>query len=180
MKRSQLTLFILGEIGERIDRIRKIVDPIQAALIAPHLTLCREDELQGITPAMISARLSGQVMISLQFGRPEISDGHGLLLRCVSREEQFAQLRRQLLGIDARPLGPHITLAHPRNPRSVGNSLGVVDLEFPLEIRFARVTLIEQEIPGQAWTRVTEFALAEPVAAVRERPAHPRNSSARQ
>jgi hypothetical protein len=46
--RAQLTLFAAGSVAEGIEEVRKVLDPAQFNLIAAYVTLCREDELEGL------------------------------------------------------------------------------------------------------------------------------------
>jgi hypothetical protein len=138
------------------------LDPIQASLIPAHVTLCREDELGDMSCSDIETTLGipAAQVLTLQFGRPLAFQGHGLLLPCVAGEAQFRTLRELILTpAKARRHEPHITLAHPRNPKSDNNSLASA-LELPdgLSFRFCVVQLIEQA--GAApWRLVREFAL---------------------
>lgn len=57
---------------------------------------------------------------------------------------------------------PHLTLAHPRNPRAAGNDVAVAQrLPQPLAVRFAAVHWIAQA-SGQPWVIRASFALAPP------------------
>lgn len=161
--RRQLTLFATGEIAKRIDAVRRVVDPVQHALIPAHVTLCREDELASLSPTEIEKRVRrlAQGPLALRFGRAERFDGHGLLLRCIDGQADYQRLRVALLGSAAiRQSAAHLTLAHPRNPASAGNSLSAADL-LPAEfaLRFDTFWLIEQR-DGGPWTRCGEFRFA--------------------
>lgn len=146
--RSQLSLFVPPNIGVDIEAIRCIVDPVQHRLIPAHVTLCREDELTGIGLAELRARF-GQGRygpITLQFGPPERFGGHGMLLPCVGGTAAFQTLREVVLA--PRPVrshAPHLTLAHPRNPKAPANELhSAATLREGLRIPFDEVHLIEQ------------------------------------
>jgi hypothetical protein len=84
--------------------------------------------------------------LTLHFGRPEIVHGHGILLPCIAGQEAFHALREHVLGsMVIRHQAPHITLAHPRNPKSSENSLANANrLPELAAIRFAQIVLIEQ------------------------------------
>lgn len=160
--RRQLTLFVSPPWGPRLDALRCGLDPVQAALIASHVTLCREDEIEGITQPALFSRVESWTAgpISLAFGRAERFQGHGVLLPCEHDSGEFQRLRRWLLqDPDAREHGAHITLAHPRNPRSAGNTdAALAACPQALALQFASVALIEQR--GTApWTRVQEAML---------------------
>ena len=161
--RTQLSLYVPAGAGGELEAARRLLDPVQSQLIPAHVTLCRQDELAGISAAQLGQRLGDPrpKPLRLQFGRPERFDGHGVLLRCIGGAQAFQRLRVQLLGgagIDVP--APHITLAHPRNPKSAGNCDATTDcLPAVQAITFAAVCLIEQH--GAApWNVVRRFALA--------------------
>lgn len=138
-----------------LEAVRRVVDPVQAGLIAAHVTLCREDELASVDDAELAQRLAASTAppLALTFGPAERFDGHGLLLPCIAGESAFRELREQVLGIaPVRRQVPHLTLAHPRNPMAPGNSLehALAALAAPLAITFTTVTLIEQ-VDRQPW-----------------------------
>lgn len=153
--RTQLSLFIPPSAATTLEAVRRVVDPVQAALIPAHVTLCREADLTGITPSLLQARLATESIapLTLHFGAAVRSEAHGLLLPCVSGADAFAALRRVVLGPDAARLETaHLTLAHPRNPRAPGNDLAATRMiPAPLEISFCEVQWIEQDTPGQPW-----------------------------
>jgi 2'-5' RNA ligase len=144
--RKQLSLYVPANAAKEIEEVRKIVDPIQSNLIPAHITLCREDELDDF--AAIKARLTHIPLkpITLRFGTPEIFSGHGLLLNCIDGEGDFRLLREYLLASrNIKKQRPHITLAHPRNPKSDENLLGNTSrLPEMIEITFSTIYLIEQ------------------------------------
>ena len=125
--RDQLSLFVSGTEGERLDALRRELDPVQAGLIPAHVTLCREDELTALPH--LAPRLSDPVAVTLRFGPPERFHEHGILLPCIAGQDAFDALRRQLLGrSDIRHQSAHLTLAHPRNPKATGNRLPLAEL----------------------------------------------------
>ena len=145
--RQQLSMYVPPEVSSSIEDVRKRVDPVQHHLIPAHITLCREEEL--IDFASIHARLVSIPMkpVTLSFGQPEVFAGHGLLLRCIAGEEAFRSLREYLLGSkNIRDQKPHITLAHPRNPKAPGNSLsGTSPLPEIITLTFPTIYVIEQQ-----------------------------------
>lgn len=153
-RRRQLSLFVAGPHAAAIEHLRRTLDPVQAGLIPAHVTLCREDELTG--DSMVDANLLRRVEafggghLTLEFGRPEHFMGHGILLPCLAGHDGYYALREQVLGgaVTRRP-SPHLTLAHPRNPRAPGNDLAAASgLPVPLPLSFAELQLIEQESGG--------------------------------
>jgi 2'-5' RNA ligase len=160
--RVQLTLFATGPAVERIEEIRRLLDPVQFNLIAAHVTLCREDELEGLNTAVLRRRLSAPEVgpLTLTFGAPESFSTHGVLLPCDAGEENFRALRQLVLGsATPRRQAPHITLAHPRNPKFAGNSLAAASgLTNIGAIRFEAVCLIQQD-GASPWQIVERFEL---------------------
>ncbi|MBK9709413.1 MAG: hypothetical protein IPO77_21220 [Acidobacteria bacterium] len=160
--RIQLSLFVPAHQRDLVESVRRLLDPVQASLIPAHVTLCREDELVNLTSIELAARLGATeaTPLKLVFGAPEVFQGHGVLLPCVGGAAEFQRLRRWVLGnISARSHPPHITLAHPRNPKADGNTPGNLDsLSSELEITFFEVSRIQQKA-GLAWQVLEQFAL---------------------
>lgn len=171
--RRQLSLYASGDGAARLEAVRQRVDPLQHALIPAHVTLCREDEIAPWSAAELQARCAGwrQGQIELRFGAAEASFGHGLLLNCIGGQAAFHDLRAQLLGAaNVAPIAAHVTLAHPRNPKAVGNAPeAAAGLPRPLTLRFDRVHLIEQHGAGP-WRTLGVFPFARVEAAVQPRP----------
>ena len=148
--------------SSRLDALRRALDPAQASLIAAHVTLCREDEIEHLYQKSIFSRIQEWTHgpVSLSFGQPRRFNGHGVLLPCVQGSGQFHSLRQWLLQDQAaREHGAHLTLAHPRNPKSPGNTDAAI-AAFPqtLQLQFSAVALIEQY--GSApWRVLQESAL---------------------
>jgi 2'-5' RNA ligase len=160
--RRQLSLYVPGNAAAELEAIRRVVDPVQSGLIPAHVTLCREDEIDRMSLADLEGSWSdGRLKpITLHFGRPEVFSGHGILLNCTAGQDEFQALREQVLGrTGIRTARPHITLAHPRNPKAPGNSLAVASgLRTSIPITFDAICLIEQ-IGGQPWQVLQSFAL---------------------
>ena len=160
--RVQLTLFLSGSAAERIEAVRRVLDPVQFKLIPAHVTLCREDELEGLSPALLQQRLksSGIGPLTLGFGFAEEFNTHGVLVPCISGEEKFRALREAVLGTSAiRLQQPHITLAHPRNPKAPGNNPATaIALGSALKARFVSVCRIQQD-GGAPWQVLQRFPL---------------------
>lgn len=84
---------------------------------------------------------------------------HGLLLECIEGINSFRSLREYVLGTDSiRDHQPHITLAHPRNPRAPSNALNAAAALRHLAITFEEITLIEQR-QQHPWTMLDRYAL---------------------
>lgn len=158
--RKQLSLYAPREMAQEIEAVRKIVDPIQSSLIPAHITLCREDELDDL--ANLQDRLINIPFkpITLSFGKPESFAGHGLLLHCIAGEDEFRLLREYLLGSkNIRNQRPHITLAHPRNPKAIDNSLdNTTGLPEIISITFPTINLIQQTA-NEPWQILASYEL---------------------
>ncbi len=156
--RQQLSLYVDPAASSDIEAVRRRLDPIQSSLILAHVTLCRADEL-GDLPAIVQ-RLERAPAVTLRFGRAEAFSTHGVLLRCIEGAHRFQALREAVLGSTMiKPLPPHLTLAHPRNPKAAGNSVEAAwSLPSPLELTFGVVRLIEQ-IADAPWRALETFTL---------------------
>ena len=160
--RRQLTLFVAEPSALQLDTLRRVLDPVQAALIAAHVTLCREDEIECLAPHELFTRVSSWIdgPVCLTFGPPDRFNGHGVLLPCEQGSGEFNRLRQWLLqDPGARTHGAHITLAHPRNPRSASNTDTVLAAcPQKLGLRFASVALIEQR-GAEPWRLIQKAKL---------------------
>lgn len=160
--RVQLSLFVPSSVGAQLEPFRWVLDPVQAKLIPAHVTLCREDEFAGLSLEALQARLDAAeaAVIELRFGPAEVFAGHGVLLPCVAGSQAFQDLRRRVLGSEAvREHAPHLTLAHPRNPRAVGNTAAALaELPADLNIEFSVVSRIEQA-NGSKWRILQRYPL---------------------
>ena len=159
--RQQLSLYVPTDTAGPIEQVRQRVDPVQHGLIPAHITLCREDELLAAA-AGLGARLQNlqAAPLVLKFGRARRFATHGILLECTAGEAQFRALREQLLGsCDIRHQAPHLTLAHPRNPRVAGNRLQTaLTLPASLSVVLPSFHLIEQ-IGAAPWRIIQSWDL---------------------
>lgn len=160
IQREQLSLYVPSSSSVRLEAVRQILDPQQHSLIPAHVTLLRDDEFIGHTEATIAAALSSTCPITLTFGGPVSFGGHGILLPCVAGLAAFIWLRERLVGADRAPRqAPHITLAHPRNPKSSGASLAAAaSLQSGIAITFSAVQHVRQE-SGRPWSVLRTHAL---------------------
>ena len=160
--RIQLSLYVPQSVSAPLEAVRQLLDPIQADLIPAHVTLCREDELTTLGPTALQSRLAAAeaTPITLCFGRPEPFHEHGVLLPCIAGEAEFQALRRWVLGREmVRYQAPHITLAHPRNPKSPNNNASNAGmLPSKLTITFASARLIQQE-GSWPWQVLEQYVL---------------------
>jgi 2'-5' RNA ligase superfamily len=161
--RQQLTLFIDPKQAQAIEAIRKAFNPQQQALIASHVTLCREDEIIQIDTIKENLARLNHGYIRLQFGAIiRFAEGKGVLMPAIGNNAAFDQLRNNILtGLTekTRIQEPHITLLHPRNATCT-NEIFEQMKTFPLpdSILFKEISLIEQE-PGKPWKILEVFAL---------------------
>lgn len=144
--RRQLTLFVPEGFAPWVEPLRLELDPVQRALIAAHVTLCREDEIVDLDVTVLRDRLAQATTLALSFGPAQRFGGHGVLLPCIEGADAFQQLRVQALGTRAiREPEPHLTLAHPRNACAPGNEdWRLAAIPVPLRLVFREVALIEQ------------------------------------
>lgn len=160
--RRQLTLFVAEPWKARLNALRATLDPVQASLISAHVTLCREDEIERLDASDLLERVESweHGPLTLRFDQPARFGGHGALLPCRHGSDRFQRLRQWLLhDQSAREHEPHLTLAHPRNPRSAANTDAVLaSCPRELELRFASVALIEQVHP-EPWRVIEESVL---------------------
>lgn len=160
VSRRQLSMYVPQDAARDIEAVRRVVDPIQSRLIPAHVTLCREDELGDLASVRARLRRAPFNPLTLRFGKPVAFAGHGLLLECVEGEEHFRAVREYLLASSrVREQRPHITLAHPRNPKAGGNSLSNTSrLPEVIEVTFPSIYLIEQE-KGGPWQLLEMYEL---------------------
>lgn len=164
--RHQLTLFLPEAASQLVEQVRAVVDPVQAALIPPHVTLVRDDELNQVSSESFTGRLDRPVdlttSLELTFGGPSPSVDHGILMPCTSELTEFQSLRCRLFReLQSKPMKAHITLAHPRNPRAVGNTpQNLQPLANGLTIRFRQLALIQQT-DGQPWVTLKTVNLCQ-------------------
>lgn len=160
--RRQYSLFAPEPHRTELDAVRALLDPIQHAIIPAHVTLCRDDEVTATRPDTFSVIIAAasRAPLRLTFGAAEAFDGHGLRLPCIDGAAEFSALRARLLGsAGLRSETPHITLAHPRNPKSDGHSLDRARaIPTPLTLTFSEVVAIELA-PGAPWRVIASAPL---------------------
>ncbi|HBK47462.1 MAG TPA: hypothetical protein DDZ67_13725 [Xanthomonadaceae bacterium] len=157
--RRQLTLFLPPDQRAIVEPIRQRLDPRQHAIIAAHVTLCRDDEL--VPWQALGRRLArlGEFSLTMQFGEPQVLPDGCVLLRPTHGMEQYQHLRQAILGSSANAHGAHVTLLHPRNAAGVIHDLAeIVPVLTGLTATFRTITLIEQPGPGP-WSVRQEYGL---------------------
>lgn len=158
--RRQITLFVPSPLAPRINALRRRFNPVQASLIAAHVTLCRDDEVQhwGRIQSHVQ-QLSGH-SVELQFGSP-MKEGNGVYLSAIEGVDAFHQLRQVVLeDTDCRIQTPHITLVHPRNGTCSDADFEVISREcggLDLSIMFSQITFIQQP-PGRPWEAIRSIS----------------------
>ena len=162
-KRIQLTLFIDTAEAAAIEKIRKEFNSLQYELIPAHVTLCREDELEGMEKVIQNLAALHHPSITIHFGKPvRFAAGKGVMIPALENNEAFQQLRAVLLkGIITKPKRhePHITLLHPRNAACTDALFEQIqNTAFPKSVTFKSISLVEQE-GGQPWRVLQQFNL---------------------
>lgn len=140
--RRQASLYL--ENAPQIESVRQRFNPIQAALIPAHVTLCREDEVTDWTRFREQLESIVDLELSLGFGAP-IREDNLVYLPVNSGTEDFHELRKQLLESEPRAHSPHITLIHPRNGTCTDEIFQEIQSQVdPFKHTFQSVQLIEQ------------------------------------
>ena len=155
--RRQLTLFIENEI---IDQIRIKFNPIQQSLIAPHVTLCREDELEDLEKVIVNIKaIKTDNPIKIAFNEViRFENGKGVLIPADEENNDFHNLRNVIL-ISPRKHLPHITLMHPRNSTCSDSIFEEIkSYQLPTTLFFNKISLIEQKDGGK-WKTLDEFTI---------------------
>ena len=158
--RKQLTLFI-EESNVNIEKIRAEFNPEQYNLISAHITLCREDEIESIDKIIHrikSITLKEPIRIGFKSVK-RFSNGKGILIPATDKNIEFRELRKLVLGQTKliKEQFPHITLMHPRNSTCSDEIFEhIKELAFPTELKFGRISLIEQRNGGK-WNVIQEF-----------------------
>lgn len=152
--RRQATLFLRDH--ETVRSVRLEFNPIQAALIEPHVTLIREDEVAD-WPALARRVATGvQEKVRISFGPPR-REGNLVLLESVDQSD-FDDLRARLLD-GPRPHGAHVTLVHPRNGSCSDADFAAIGARLgPFEWTFDEIAFIEQKAGGP-WRILERFPL---------------------
>jgi 2'-5' RNA ligase len=161
--RYQLTLFVNESTAGTIEFIRRNYNPLQAGLIAAHVTLCREKELVNLKDIERNLSLLYLPPVTVQFGAPKrFADDKGLLLPGIGPNTEYHDLRKKLLKTTTEghhSAEPHITLIHPRNGTCTDAIYQeVTKMQFPASITFDECCLIKQE-GNEAWKILKQFPL---------------------
>lgn len=161
--RRQLTLFVSEQKGA-IEKVRSQYNPEQYHLIAAHITLCREDEIEPIEQIIENINsiiLSQPICIELDHVI-RFSEGKGVMIPGKGENISFRKLRKSVLGTGfAKEHHPHITLMHPRNSTCTDEIFEKIkETELPKELFFDTIALIEQNNGGK-WSIVKEFKITE-------------------
>ena len=161
--RTQLTLFL--EHADDIERVRATFNPQQHALIACHVTLCREDEIEPQWEKVLyNLENLSAAPVTVQLGAPiRFDDGRGVMLPAEGDNAAFRQLRAAVLrgAIDApRRHQPHITLLHPRNATCTDDVFEQIgQYQFPRSVVFRHISWIRQLESSAPWEVLRRFEL---------------------
>lgn len=157
--RRQATLYLPADQSAPIELLRERFNPIQAALIRSHVTLCREDEVANWGDLAARLDLLKPIEVSLRFETP-VREGNSVLIPASGTTVSFDALRAALLSkndVIPRKLSPHITIVHPRNGTCDEEQFDEICRSItPLSILFRSVTMIEQ-IDGGVWRDLASF-----------------------
>ncbi len=160
MARQQLTGFFASDRTIEIERLRRQLDPVQSSIIAAHVTICREDEITGVSWSDITARATACEPLKLTFDRIERVGEYGLLLCCSRNLSGYELLRATLLATSSsRRSEAHLTLAHPRNQNPCVSSFLLPESLLPLELVVDELSLIEQSSSGDRWSVLRKVRL---------------------
>lgn len=161
--RRQLTLF-LSEQYEEIEKIRAEFNPVQYALIAAHVTLCRENEIEKLDQIINNINsISFTQPLEIEFEQAEKFDnGKGVFIAAKAGNPDFQKLRELILkGATEfnKNYLPHITLMHPRNSTCTDELFDEIKKhQLPSIIVFDTISLIEQ-IDGGRWSIIEQFPI---------------------
>lgn len=161
--RKQLTLFLRDQ-NDTIEKIRTEFNPIQQQLIAAHVTLCREDEIEPLELVLqnIKAIVLDQPL-SIAFHPIErFENGKGVFLPAATNNDAFHELRKKVLkGLNDMPRihSPHLTLMHPRNSSCTDEIFEKIkQYELPTMLYFDQISLIEQKY-NEKWVVIDQFPI---------------------
>jgi len=161
--RRQLTLFIHYQ-NEIIEKIRSEFNPTQFNLIAAHVTLCREDELDPIERVIENIEsIYLSKPIKIEFDAVEkFYNGQGVRIPAKENSIEFDELRKLVLkGLIDFPTKhhPHVTLIHPRNATRTDSIFEQIrEFTLPTELYFDEMALIEQR-NGGVWNVIRRIHL---------------------
>ncbi|WP_159476363.1 2'-5' RNA ligase family protein [Dyadobacter sp. 3J3] len=161
--RRQLTLF-LSDQNKEIEEIRAKFNPVQFELIAAHVTLCRETEIEELDKIITNIKsISCIKSLQIIFQPVErFEKGKGVLLPAKIGNDDFYNLRKEILKgtkVFNKDYLPHITLMHPRN--STCSDLifdQITKYKLPSIVGFNTISLIEQADGGK-WIIIREFPI---------------------
>jgi 2'-5' RNA ligase len=159
--RRQLTLFI-GDEGRVIEQIRAEFNPLQYQLIAAHVTLCRENEIEALERVISNLReIKWAKPLKIEFDQVErFADGRGVFIPAKISNPGFDNLRVAVLkGINylSGKHNAHITLMHPRNSTCTDDIFErIKQFKLPAELYFNKISLIEQHEGGK-WVVIEEL-----------------------
>ncbi len=158
LSRRQATLFF-NDAPAALTHCRHSFNPVQAALIAPHVTLCREDEVVDWTAFEKRVASLMPLTLKMEFGKPIRSD-NSVWLPVNHGADDFAALRRLLLSdttADPSPMNPHATVIHPRNGICTDEVFAEISrLLQPFAWTFTEISLIEQ-CDGGPWSTLARY-----------------------
>lgn len=161
--RQQLTLFVNPIDAENIEQLRERFNPAQHALIAAHVTLCREDEITQISNLKEVLQNLKATPNTIYFEKAiRFDQGKGVMLPAADQNTPFHDLRKLLLTPFMKQIRlhqPHITLMHPRNSTCNDEIFNeILSIQLSNQFRFDCISLIQQ-MDGKKWELVQSVDL---------------------
>lgn len=158
--RRQVTLF-LNDSPTAVEYCRRTYNPVQASLIAAHVTLCREDEIADWKAFENRVATLDLNSLRLKFGEP-VRDGDLVLLPVITGADKYNSLRDLVLsgtGVQARQQNAHVTIIHPRNGKCTDEVFAEIRQRLePFESTFTELSLIEQQVDGP-WKTLSRYRM---------------------
>jgi hypothetical protein len=165
--RLQVTLFLAGPSGSRLDEIRSRLDPVMAARIGSHVTVLRRVPDPDAVVTLLE-RAPRPRACRLKLGgvdRAPASDGGGVYLHIADPFGDLAHLRETLRpGCGGHPDAvqefAHVTLVHPRTTTPDHRNkawTALQDWEFVEDVTILAVSLIGET--NRVWEQVASFDL---------------------
>lgn len=161
--RHQLTLFAVGPEAVVLEQLRLRFNPAQHALIAAHITLCREDELEPLHRVVQTLRTLQSPALTLPLGPPmRFHEGQGVMLPAQEPCTAYHDLRKKILkevSGNPRHAAAHLTLMHPRNATCTEQTWEEINrLPLPVALTFSKISLVRQ-VDDQVWELLEEFEM---------------------
>jgi GNAT superfamily N-acetyltransferase/2'-5' RNA ligase len=158
------TIFLPGELADRIDAVRRQWDPGMVARIAPHATLVypHEAPIAALLVERLRDAASATPPFRLRLGELRHSANHDAVwIQLEDVDGGYAALRERILPPPFRAQGfpPHVTLVHPRTS-SRGPELWAASRDWRNDAEFTAREVMVTAFDGARWIVVARCALA--------------------